>query len=103
MLGCPKYASSHVAAQACNMLLLKHGTSLTQLQYFLKVDQCTNKFFILNKSIFKYGQFYNHLSSTFKDTYNVNFNRLTLDSLVSRVNFVQIHEPRSRFCSYFNI
>ena len=34
IVGCPRYASSHITAEICHMLLLKHGVCVTQARYF---------------------------------------------------------------------
>ena len=34
ILKCPKYASSHIAAEICELLLLKHKVGIIQLKYY---------------------------------------------------------------------
>ena len=102
MIGCPKYASSHLAAEVCHLLLLKHKVGVVQLKYYHRIINSFNSVIFLNKNILKCGYFCGFVFNNFSKNYNVNISRNPLCACISRVNWVQTHEPRGRFCSFFN-
>ena len=55
IVGCPKYASSHIAAEICNLLLLKHKVGKIQLKYYHKIINSSNSLILLNNHTLKNG------------------------------------------------
>ena len=103
ILDCPRYASSHIAADICQLLMLKHKVNVIQLRYYHRLSNFLNPIFTLNKINLKNGLFYKHVFNSFIRIYNVKINMNPLCASTSRVHWMQSHEPRSRFCSYFNV
>ena len=102
ILQCPKYASSHIAAEICGFLLLKHKVGTIQLKYYHKIINSLNSITFLNNHFLKNGYFCSFIFYNFKRNYNINICRNPLCASVSRVKWVHAHEPRGRFCKFFN-
>ena len=103
IVGCPKFASSHITAEICQQLLFQHSVNLCQVRYMHKIFKNSNHIFTFYKTRLKTGIFFNHVDYVFRNKYNINVFRTPLDVTISRICWVQLHEPRSRFCKYYNL
>ena len=102
VLGCPKYASTHLTAEICDKLLLKHSVCVSQARYLLRFLSSKNEIFMLNRTIFKNGLFFKYVCEHFYKEYNIDVIDNPIRCIIARINWVQRHEPRGRFCPYFN-
>ena len=57
ILICPRYASCHIAAEICGLLLLKHKLSNIQMKYYHKIINSLNSITFLNNHFLKIGYF----------------------------------------------
>ena len=86
ILGVPKYASSHITADICSVLLLDHHLALIQLRYFRRVMRSNNLIIKLNSTFLKSGLICKSLMNHFKLKYNVDIWLNDLDALRSRIS-----------------
>ena len=102
ILGCPKYASSHITADICNQFLFKHQVNVIQARYLHRILRSSNGLFALNRTYMKNGLFFKHVCNYFHEKYSISVLENPISAVISRVCWVQTHEPRSRFCVFFN-
>ena len=100
ILGVPWGVSNHEACEALGLLTFRHFIHLNQVKFVFRIF---NSHSILNgfieKSFMflkKHSIFLSNICNVFKNTYGVD-NVLTndLDAILSRILYVQVHEPRS--------
>ena len=101
MVGCPRYASSHITAEICQQLMLRHGVSVIQARYIKSIISKNNPLFNMNLPIIKNSHSFLFICKYFNDLYNINALDTPIDIVISRINWVQLHEPRSRYCSFY--
>ena len=97
------YASSHITAECCSQLLLRHHIALLQAAYFNRIFKSSNVIIKVNIPFLRSGYFFSHVSSLFSNVYDVNITQHTTDILASRISWVQKHEPRRGPCFHFMI
>ena len=102
MVGCPRYSSSHLTAEVCNLLLLEHLVGKIQIKYLFRIKNHMNPIFNLNRTYLKNGHFFRHVYNLFKNKYNISLYNNPLDSIISRILFVQKHERNGQLCHFFN-
>ena len=102
IVGAPRYSSSHVTADICNQLLLKHHIALLQVRYIKKCMYSDCEVFKLCHSYLKQGYLHESVASYFKDVYSVDIYENDLEILKSRVIWVQKHEYRRGICPFYN-
>ena len=100
ILGAPSYASSHISANICNVLLLEHHLSLVQVRFLKRTLNLNNVIVKLSFPHIKSGYLCNSAYNYFIDKYSVNLWQNDLDILSSRINWVQRHEERSRIVTF---
>ena len=100
MRGVPLYASNHITADLCNQLLFRHHIAMLQANYYHRI--CNSRDFIIkmNLPFFKRGYFVSNLNILFRDVYDVDVSRHSLDIVAARVSWVQKHEPRRGPCFF---
>ena len=101
MVGCPRYASSHVTAEICQQLMLRHGVSLVQARYINSLIKKNNPILKMNISIIKNCHSFSFICKYFNNLYNINVLDNPIDIIISRINWTQLHEPRSRYCNFY--
>ena len=103
ILGVPFYFSSHIAAELCNLFLLKHHVPFVQARYLKRLLKSPNILIKSQLTFLKSGLFFERACSYFDKAYNVGIGDNDLPALQSRVARVQRLEERSRLCPYFGI
>lgn len=101
ILRVPMYASSHITAERCSQLLLRHHIALLQASYFNRIFKSSNLIIKLNKPFLRVGYFSTFINRLFSNVYDVNIAHHATDILASRIGWVQRHEPRRGPCLYF--
>ena len=91
IIGVPKYSSSHIVANLCQVLLFKHRVALIQARYFKKVLKKSNHIFKINSIFLLNGTLGKHICNHFRNVYNVNIMDYEMDVLGARVEWVQKH------------
>ena len=99
--GVPIFASSHITANECNILLLNHHTALTQARYLKRVMRSTNPLIKNYKPYMYEGFFMRNVLNVFNNVYNVNPLYEELDILMARIGWVQRHEDRRTPCIFY--
>ena len=94
ILNVPKSTSSHDAAEACNILLLQHGVAWLQLKYIKSLLKKNNLIININEQYIKSGILYQHINKIFNNIYNIDAFNNDIDAILSRIWYVQGHEPR---------
>ena len=89
-----------MVAETCNQLLLKHSVVLIQIKYLQRLMGSKVRLFKVNWHFIKRGRFISYVSKVFKDVYNVEVFGNPLDCIISRIHYVQLNEPRSRYCQF---
>ena len=102
IVGAPRYSSSHVTADICNQLLLKHHIALLQVRYIKRCMYSDCEVFKLCHSYLKQGYLHESVASYFKDVYSVDIYENELEILKSLVIWVQKHEYRRGICPFYN-
>ena len=87
MTSVPRYASSHIVAEMCNQLLLKHLVARIQLGYYRRLLSSQNKLIRLNLPILRNGLSMPFIFNNFKLNYGVNIENNDWDALRSRLFF----------------
>ena len=101
IIGVHKGSSSHVTADICNHLLLKHYVAFNQARYMKRVISQSNDIFILSLPWLKTGYLSTAISKLFKDKYEISFWDENLDIIKSRITWVQKHEERRAFHDFY--
>ena len=100
LLGCHKFVSSHLVAETCNQLLFNHLVALIQARYLHRISNTKIQFIKLNWHFFKRGRLIPYITNVFKNVYNIDVLDNPMDCVMSRINYIQIHEPKSRYCQF---
>ena len=94
IMNMPLYSSNHEVAERSEQFLLRHHIALLQAKYYHRLNH-SNCFLIkINLPFLKRGHFFNHVNKLFKDVYEVDVSRHSIDILNARVSWVQKHEQR---------
>ena len=101
LINVPIYASTHVSADICGQLLLKHHVALLKVQYFKRIMQSRSTLLRMNLPFLMNGRFIQDLIYSFKDIYDVDITDLNIDIIKSRIIWVQKHEARRGICPYY--
>ena len=101
ILGVPVYSSSHIAAEMCNNLLLKHHIAYVQARYVKSVMRSNNELLKLYRPYLKGGYLSSNIEKLFQNSYEVSVWDNDLDVLGARILWVQKHEERRGICHYF--
>ena len=101
ILGAPTYASSHMSAEACNVLLFNHHLSLVQVRYVKRIFRVNNTIIKLSFPYLKSGYLCSAIDEYFNEKYNLDIWLNDLDAIRSRIMWVQKHEERRRECPFF--
>ena len=104
MLNVPWGVSNHDACEALQLLTFKNFIHANQIKFIFRIFNSSNKpnCFIDKCSMFlkRHSAFLNNIVNIFKDFYNIdNIFSNDLDALLSRIFYVQKHEPRSSYMS----
>jgi hypothetical protein len=102
MIGAPRYASSHISAGRCELLLLRHQVMLSQSRFFYRIRNINNAIISLNQPFFSNGFTFSYIHSHFKDKYSAELIGSSLDIVESRIKWVQRNEPQTTQCYYFD-
>lgn len=103
LINVPTYASNHVSADICGQLLLKHHVALLKVQYFKRLMHSQSILVRMNLPFLMNGHFIQDLICNFKDIYDVDVTQFDIDTLKSRIIWVQKHEARRGVCPYYLI
>ena len=103
ILGIPVFSSSHIAAEMCNHLLLRHYLAYLQASYIKRLFRSDNQLIKISRSYLKSGYLCNSIEKLFNDVYGVSIMDNDLDVLGARILWVQRHEERRGICHYFGI
>ena len=87
IVGAPRYASSHVTAEICSEPLFKHHIALLQGKYYKRLLKSNNCLIKLNLPYLKRGDFPQHVSSMFRETYDVDVSQNNFDVLSARISW----------------
>ena len=79
------------------------GVNVSQIKYMHRILKHSDQIFTFYKTRLKAGIFFNHVNTNFKNKYSINACRTPLDVAIARINWVQTHEPRSKFCRFYNM
>ena len=101
ILGVPLYASSHITAETCGQLLLKHYIALLQANYFHRILRTNCLLIKMNLPFLKQGYLYANMCNMFREVYDINAPCNDVDVIGSRIIWVQRHEERRRICPYY--
>ena len=101
MLGVPFYSSTHITAEICELLTLKHHVIKAQLRFLYRLLDTKNRLIKINLACLKSGLFMGSLFSFYRKTYGVSIIGNDLQALIARVHWVQSHEERRRLCPFF--
>ena len=101
MYGVPMFASSHITANLCNQLLLKHHVSLTQARYFKRLKILKNPLIFNNLLSLYNGNTIKSIAALFNGIYNIDIFNEDLDVITSRILWVQRHEDRRGPCIFY--
>ena len=93
VLGVPFSMSSHAVAEIFNHLLFYHSVAFIQIRYFKRIFRSFNP--ILKILNIKNCYLYISVNKRVKDIYNSDIMLNDLDTLKSRVFWVQNHEPQT--------
>ena len=102
IVGVPMYASSHITADICNVLLFHHHLSYIQVRYIKRLFNVKNPIIRLSIPYLQSGYLCNSITNHFKSKYNVNIWSNELDVLRSRIAWVQKHEVRG-VCHFYGV
>ena len=102
IIGVPRYSSSHITADICDQLLLKHHIAFVQLRYIFRILESNNSIFRICSPMLKVGYLYSAVSNLFNNDYSVNIWLNDKDALKSRIFWVQKHEDRIRRCPFYS-
>ena len=92
VIGCSKFISSHWTANILSVFLFHHRVALIQAKYFKRIIKLkNNSIFLLNRFFIKYGCLGNHLISYFYKTYNINVLGHDMETIESRITWLQLH------------
>lgn len=103
LVNVPSYASSHVTAEVCSQLLLKHHVSLLKVRFYKRLTHSQSSLIRLNLPFLINGYFIDDFTHNFKNIYNVNVRQFDTDVIKSRISWVQRHESRRGVCPYYLI
>ena len=74
--------------------------ALIQARYLHRLANTKIQFVKLNWHFFKRGRLIPYINDIFKKVYNIDVMDNPLDCIFSRINYIQINEPKSRFCQF---
>lgn len=103
MIGSPVSASSHVTAELCKQLLLRHHVSFLQARYLKRIFSMQHNAIKLCSPFLKTGYHAMAITKLFEDQYDCDVWSNDLDVLHARVCWVQRHETRRGICSFYGI
>ena len=103
ILGIPVHSSSHVSADICNKLLLRHHLAYVQARYVKRLFRLNNSLLKLYRPFMKSGYLCSSISKLFIDSYGVSVWDNDLDVLGARIRWIQNHEERRGVCHFFGI
>ena len=102
ILGAPRYASSHIAADICSLPLLKEHVIVNKINFYNRLEQNLNPIIKTNSFSLRNGLFFKDFSNFFKNKYDIYMNGNDKDALISRIMFCQRNQQRTRLCPFFN-
>ena len=97
------HSSSHIAADMCNNLLLRHHLAYIQVRYIKRLMISDNELIKLYRPYLKGGYLNTSIEKLFQNLYSVSVWDNDLDVLGARILWVQKHEERRGICHYFGI
>lgn len=103
LLNVPLYASNHVTSDICGQLLLKHHVTLQKVRFFKRILHSRNTLLRMNVPFLMKGHFIQSFIGNFQDVYNVDVTEFDVNTLKSRIIWVQKHEDRRGICSFYLI
>lgn len=100
ILGVPSYTSNHEVAESCEQLLPKHHVALIQARYYHRMTKSNNIIINSNRQYLQSGLFINSVENLFHNTYNIDVWKYDVNTIYSRILWVQRHEERRAPVSY---
>ena len=101
MSGVPTYASSHITAERCQQLLLRHLTALIQARFLKRIIRSQNPLIKYNYYNLVNGYAIKSIVEMFTSKYEINILQEDMDVILSRIVWVQKHENRSGPCLFY--
>ena len=101
IIGVPVGSSSHITAELCSHLMLKHHVVFCQIRYLKRILTLKNGIMLLCKPYIKSGYIFTSLASYFEDFYNANVWENELEVIQARIVWVQRHEERRGVCQFY--
>ena len=102
-MGAPRYSSSHITANLCNQLLLKHHIAVLQWRYIKRVFNSQNAIIKLCSSFLKSGYLFDSATKLYENVYSIEVGSVGLDVVKARVAWVQNHEERRGVCPFYGV
>lgn len=103
IVGAPIYSSSHITADLCSQLLLKHHVSFIQARYMKRISASKNEVIKMCWPYLKTGYLSESLTTCFIELYECDLWTNDLDVLRARIKWVQKHEIRRGVCHFYNL
>lgn len=103
IINVPSYASNHVTADICGQLLLKHHVALLKARFYKRLMHSQSSLIRVSLPFLINGYFIQDLTRNFKDIYNVDVSEFDIDTIKSRIIWIQKHESRRGICQYYMI
>lgn len=94
IVGAPIYSSSHITADLCSQLLLKHHVSFIQARYMKRISASKNEVIKMCWPYLKTGYLSESLTTCFIELFECDLWTNDLDVLRARIKWVQKHETR---------
>ena len=103
IVGAPISSSSHVTADLCNQLLLRHHVAFLQARYVKRILKTQNVLLKLSLTYIKAGHLMTSVANLFQNIYDSDFWSNDLQILKARISWVQRHEARRGICHFYGI
>ena len=103
IVGAPRYSSSHITANLCNQLLMKHHIAVLQWRYMQRIFKSQNAVMKTCTTHLMSGYLYDSVAKLYSNVYGVELECGGLDVVKARVSWVQNHEERRGVCQFYGV
>ena len=95
--------SNHLACENLGVPIFKHLIAKRVLCFWFNLSNSTSPCLVNMKHYFRYrSQLYSKVAELMMEDYSVTIHRNPLCALLSRIKYVQYHEPRSCYVPHLN-
>ena len=101
IVGAPIHASSHITAEKCSHMLLKHYVSCVQSRYMKRVFSLKEHIIRLSSPYLKKGHLYTSYTKWLQNNYEIDVWEYDLETINARILWVQRHEERRGICPFY--